>query len=406
MPRVDDKLVRFDYAEMSQFSHEELGLYCLSEWDIVIIKSCLRFASWPTRWHNDGIPLKDYDPIKLDQSIGQAELIDWRLSMSACEDLQAAITNLAAILGSGTGGCGCGTSGTGEDVGPSSEDTGDIFDDGQTPPPGFATWADYQDYKCDVADYIISSFRDDVVWLQTQNLVGLAIGALIIGLLLPVPGSRLVAMLALLVAIGGLGAGALANLEDAITNNYDALVCFLYTASNASEAKADLLGAMNNFIDAESSDQLERYILKQLIQHHINFVALNWLFEKDDAVAGLPLNGDCSSCLACSDTLYHGTGDFGTLDFASTPDGAYHHINFHLGSHKNLHVDSITGYTHSGSGVNDFRIQTNRDVSCGDPPSGWDLYNSDTNPTGQTFNGVGEISFNSSTAFSIELSQV
>lgn len=59
--RLDDTFVRFDYDDLEAYDDTCLKVVCLSDRDVSIILSCLRFVTWPSRWEADGKLLRDQD---------------------------------------------------------------------------------------------------------------------------------------------------------------------------------------------------------------------------------------------------------------------------------------------------------------------------------------------------------
>jgi hypothetical protein len=60
MARLNERVVTFDYDALQEYDNDCNGLYCLTDRDVAIIVSCLRFTFWEARWVNsEGKKLRD-----------------------------------------------------------------------------------------------------------------------------------------------------------------------------------------------------------------------------------------------------------------------------------------------------------------------------------------------------------
>lgn len=229
--------------------------------------------------------------------------------MSTCADLTALLQSIVSSNGSG---CGCGAGGAGGTDAPPTTETGptDIFAPTGDPPDPFTTWDEYRDYRCAVANVLLDDFTADIQWLQTVDLVALSAAGVAAGLLSPIPGDEIIALIALLVSAVGLGyaAAALQNLEDAILAVRDDLVCDLYTGSDLSTIASDFTATLETEVDNQTADPIERTLIKQIAAAWRPNDALNDLLVFDEKYNNAPYDQtDCATCQAiCQVSTIHG----------------------------------------------------------------------------------------------------
>lgn len=302
MTRLRDRIVWFDYDALKPYSEDDVGLFCLSDRDISIILSCLRYTTWSARWYDsEGNRLRDVGrDDDLADAIEKSERLIGRLMSDSCSDLQNTFDALIDALGAvGGGGCGCGAGGAGStDDPPSSSDWGDVNDplDPGTPPDGFDTWEEYKSYKCDVATWILDNVISDIQWIKTLDIAALTVAGLAFGLLTPIPGDALFALLAGLIASLAISTGFATVLEDALTNGYEDILCALYTGENAAESKANAQTEIDTAIDAETANVALRAMLKLTVAFWVNYVGINKMFDRDVVFESQLPTGDCSAC--------------------------------------------------------------------------------------------------------------
>lgn len=248
--------------------------------------------------------------------------------MSGCGDTFAydgllAIANAIrdkACCGSSAGSCGPGSAGAGGTVETASAE----LDNGEGEyPEGFDSYAEYQTYKCDVATYIVNSLLTDVQSMQSINFAGLVVAsaapALAALLIDPIPGDEIVVIAGILITAAiGIAGGILGEMEDAINNNSDDLICSLYTASDVSAAETALEAQLASAIDGETADAVVRWEAKQVFNHMVTANMLNKLFTKD-GTRTYP-TGDCGNCnLPCQITMQLGS----LTSVVNNGDGSY-----------------------------------------------------------------------------------
>lgn len=390
---------------------DEYAVVCVSRGALNIVRKLLLprghwLTSYAKSYEMDG-----YEPAtEADMNVVEEILAEFMEGTAVnCSELldELAAIGAAITAGGASGGCGCGTTGTPTDEVESTEDTGDILNDSEPTPPGFANRPEYRVYKCDVADWIVDNHLTDLAWLQGQNLLALTAVVMIAAFITPIPGDGFIALLAFLVALSGIGAGLVAIAYDAINNNYDDLVCALFTGTYNGNSTAQWTAEISDAVDGETANTIYRAYIKTMLGFFLTNGQANKLYVKDayldDLVTG---QGDCSSCgTPCEDTMVYGSGDFETLEFSSQVWSTGHAIRLYFGAPKDIDVDAITGWTFDSQlGPNHFRVGTTLGADCDDPGS-YDVYDSDTPPTGLNWPVVGQFDFRSNTAFTLSLSE-
>lgn len=320
--RRDETFILFNFDNLwTGFGNDEGYFVCLSERDRSVLLSSLRFAEWASRWVGDvDNPLLANYPADLLRTTGRVE--DLSTALAYIEDLKAKLmTDCSSTIKEGfealalavryhgdriynkpccgsavgtPGGGGTGGTGPTEQEG-SLNDTTD-----QTPPPGFDTWAEYETYKCAVATFIIDRILTDLNTLASFTLLSLTAVGAIAGLLgatvlTPIIGDELlvVAGLVLFIAGQGLYYETVETLRDAISGSYADLVCSLFEANTAEDAKAAVKLALYDAIYASAADPLA-YWANQIGATFFPYDSINLLFEKDTNRT-YP-EGDCGEC--------------------------------------------------------------------------------------------------------------
>ncbi len=214
-----------------------------------------------------------------------------------CTDFASALSAISDAINaqSAASGCGCGSGDAGsDDEAESTEEVGDIGDPGGDFPDGFGSRAEYETYKCNVADWLITSLRADVVWWAAAAFGAMSLtvfGALMIT---PIPGARLVALLAAVVGMTGIGGGIMTSFLSVIDDNWDDLICALWEATDASVAKADLIQVFEDGVDTETANTLWRYAIKSAFALMLSNHNINKLFVLDSFTEFG--TGDCTGC--------------------------------------------------------------------------------------------------------------
>lgn len=246
--------------------------------------------------------------------------------MALCDEIVTQLDRMTTAITSAGGSCtDCGSydAGATEPL-PSTENTGEPGNHTGDPPVEFNTWAEYDTYKCEVANWIVSNQQTDVTFFATGDIAAMAVTVFAALLVSPVPGARVIALLAAVIGILGISLGILTTWGNVLANNYDELVCALYEAPDAEGAYTTFLAIFDAGVDAETSDSLFRYLIKEAEALLFSYAAVNKLFEADLFTDfGTPSN-NCSTCSAeCSPfvitvgSLASGSPDFPNPDFTA-----------------------------------------------------------------------------------------
>jgi len=196
-----------------------------------------------------------------------------------------AMTNAISSL------CGCfGTSGGGGSFGaPDVDPPPEEFEDtGSNFPDGFDDRADYDLYKCQVANALIQGIYESANWLATASLASLTLTTLAATFLTPIPFDELAVLLGMclaLIAQAALGSTCV-EITDFIDDFEEELICILFGATDATVALTGIRAY------AESELSATAYALFAAMTW---FAGMNALF-KEDAVMG---NADLSRGVDC-----------------------------------------------------------------------------------------------------------
>lgn len=304
-----DTDARFEYTDYTEPFLDDCQVIITDHRGVQFLASLVRtLYYYNTRWTDDGEPIDDPGVAatvsrwvtKLNREVLMACDITDQLTQLIVTVNQVALSIQQSVTSTSSG-CGCGSGGAGTtDVPVSTVDTG-VPGDPQAPiPDGFATRAEYEAYKCQVATWIVESTLKDAQWLQTVDIALLTSSGLIAGLLFVIPGANIVALLFFLtvtLAFAGYLQSVLGNWEQAITEAYDDLVCILYNAPTAGIALVNYQARTDEAIEAVSEDAVEIAFLKTLAVSWRNNEAFNKLFVEDALLNLTGIVGDCSTCL-------------------------------------------------------------------------------------------------------------
>lgn len=289
------------------FDHFQTGLdagvvLCTNEGILGLIRTListygLRYANWVTS-HTPGgyIGVSESQFDILDAEI--SSFLEETNNMAFCDDLTQAFNDLAFAFRAGC--CGAGSFGAGEAEPPASTNQ----DDEEDFPPGFDTYAEYRAYKCDIANRIIQGIQTDIDWIEGGTLLTLTFSIFVATLLTPIPGDEILALVGFVVALllQGVLVATAAAVSTEIDDSRQELVCLLYDALDAEQAKQDVTDFMTS---ALSSTQMA------LFASLWGFASVNSLFFKDVLLESSPLPGDveCTACGSECDLAIPTAGD-------------------------------------------------------------------------------------------------
>lgn len=247
------------------------------------------------------------------EQISQA-IAEANIDMSNCEEINNSLQGIiGAIEGlqGGSGGCGCIA-----DPGSNVEDfndapSQDIPGDGDPLPPGFATQEEYDEYRCNAAQWLYDNYTATLRnWAGLFGTLGGLTLAVISGLLLlTVPPIGLSLILAALGVIVGIDIGLLATLSDIagfMDDNEEETVCNLYNAPTTSQAQSVLQEAAQTVIVSMGLGALQS-TFEQITANLISIEQCEVLFNNSD------LGGTVGDCSSCSGAALATIGDFGCI---------------------------------------------------------------------------------------------
>lgn len=275
-------------------------------------------TTYSTEYQQNGYIIPDDDQFNIIENI----ITEGNLDMSSCEDIVTALESIAEAITNRP----CCPSGetTGSRGSGSTEQPANPYDQSTTPtepPPGFEDMEAFESHKCDQAQDILDQLESDLVGLagisySGQSPTGL-VGALILFLLTPIPFDDLVGLAAYLI-YSAFSYTFLAEMAAQIEANEDDLRCTLYLSDSASDARNDLLAALEEIaLDTFTTEDDANWVMGA-IEYMLPYDSTNRLFEN------LPTSSNGADCSACGEapiepfTITEGTLNSGELDL-STP---------------------------------------------------------------------------------------
>jgi len=249
--------------------------------------------------------------------------------MSSCEDIVAALEGISAAIGasgSSTGGssAGCGCIADGDtDVTEFNDGEGEEVPEGETFPEGFTDRADFDEYRCKAAQYLIDNYVGTLRnWAGLTGMLGGLTLAVITGVALltvpPIGLALILASLGILVSIDIELLVSLSSIADGVEDDSE-LLCEVYSAGSSAAAAQAIRDSASEVIDGLALSIPDTY--KQITDNLISNNQADILVNRDPAIDELP-SADCSGCdttafeIELFDPLE--IGDTGTLDQTGT----------------------------------------------------------------------------------------
>lgn len=295
MLRPIEQSPAFYQTELASYSQLCFGLYPLSEWDVSVIMSCLRAASWHNRWLEDDntrISVLDYQ-----DNLTSIENLERRLMSNCLDDLVDVLAEIKTIMATGNTiaqSC-CAGGGTGF----VSDGAGGFYYGTEEPisPPTtfggtgeFATEADYLDHLCLFANNLVSGLIVTSNNLSIITSIYLFAGTIIVTFFVASPPAAL--LLAILLA--GFANEAFADISVELEANREAIVCAIYNATGL----AGILTAIENWI-ADILTTLGLSAFEQQIQELYRSMLTTDTLNQAYTLVGLPPVGGYTACTGC-----------------------------------------------------------------------------------------------------------
>lgn len=228
--------------------------------------------------------------------IGEANV-----DMSTCDEIVTALNGIASQIASRAGygsGSGCCVVGGDTDITDVNDNSGENIPGGAgTPPPGFSTMEEYEDYKCDAANWIFDQYIGTLRnWAALSGTLGGLTIAVIAGLLLltvpPLGLTLILSALGVLVGIDFLLLGALSDIADEMETNRDDTVCQIYGSGSTSVAAGVLQTAAQTAISSLSLDPEATFMV--ITDNLASNQGMEVLITRTEEIVGY--GGDCSGC--------------------------------------------------------------------------------------------------------------
>lgn len=201
-----------------------------------------------------------------------------------CSEIVDALNGISLAIGAST----CGGAGM---AGEQTETPDPFVETGSNFPPGFTDLTDFELWKCQRANIIVSAWKLDLSVLKDLDVGGFAVAFLIGALVTPIPVDDVIALLALVVGLFGeaLLDTTITEIETFIAANSEELVCAMFEADSAQSAKDAVISVYAPGLSWPAT---------MLLTFMWSFTNVNSLFIKTAFAALVPntVNIDCTVC--------------------------------------------------------------------------------------------------------------
>lgn len=357
--RKNETFVVFDFDELQRYSHDTIGLLCLTEWDRSVLLSVLRFASWPSRWVGNLDNISGYSyPSNLlrntgrlddlEEALTNVERLEAKIIMASClDDLATAVTGQGDDIRAGLEAIGrsllaianrpcCGDGVTVNvairgltEQGNMSYGTQEGIVQGdpeqEAPPEGFASWEEFFAKKCTAANALADGFVTSLRGLSILAIINTTgLGALIggaIGGFIVLPAAAIPIIVAAMIGLG-LSITVLGLIADYIETNRDDFVCGLYLSGSAMAAQDFISGVIDEALAALVVASALHPLIRTIAMVMASTDTLNQLF--DGSMQATYPDADCSGCEETPGDLVFSVSDNGTgFSYEYQGDGVY-----------------------------------------------------------------------------------
>lgn len=297
----DERIVTFDYDELATFSDDVCELVPLSQKDVSILVSCLRFAHWAARWFAGDDRLRELGRLAdLEEALTYVELLEAKLLMSGC--LEGLISVMGEIRDAlkAQAIC-CQTSANGVRMVDLGE--GDLVYGTQqplTPPTEFGGEGQFENeeayntHRCAAANNIVAGLILSLNSWSTLSLASLLVGSIVVAFFVANPPLGVVLALAMV----GMAFGVLLTMSNYIADNREAWVCTIYNA----EDYADFLARVDDKV-SDMVIELDIAGFEVQITELIHSVLDTDTFNKMFTVIGLPEVQNPVDCSLCAPAI-------------------------------------------------------------------------------------------------------
>lgn len=306
-----------DIDKLSGLSSDPLHIRVLSDRSLYVLENISELDLTFLARYGDGFVGGEYDPVQ--EGTPNAGLVEnvfdnarYELMNDVNEGLDAiasAITNLAnaqCCNESQVIDCGAGQAGPTQDAPTEQEDDGATSPD----PEQWPGYSQYQDFKCKMANRILADMDSDLARLQGLNWATITLfGALQLAaivtatLVSPIPGDEILAIVGTIAIISGAMNPVLTAIRNVISDKEVELVCGMFNAQTASQARSSFRTIVSDELDATQGEPLatNAKVLAYIWSAFNNF---NRLFDGDiNQVLGSP-SVTCGQCAESSDFIW------------------------------------------------------------------------------------------------------
>lgn len=227
-----------------------------------------------------------------------------------------------------------GSAGGGMEPAPPS-DTEDTPESHEGPPPvGYASWEEFDQLKCDWANYIVDQMGNDILTMAaitvgTQSATALA--AILVPLLVTPVGWVIILEIAVVMLAATLTVGFYTWVHDNLTENRDGYLCALFSGSNVGDSISNFATMVDEKIGTDPNfNALTGYWASSILKSLASIDSVNRMYQAQSFV---PPTGDCSMCvgdgiwsintLICTPTVVSGSFQDGEDTVVDSCEGNY-----------------------------------------------------------------------------------
>lgn len=339
----------FDLVRLMALSASDCNVLFVSSRTLSLIQTLSREVAFDSRYSREFLPGAEYviadDSDELDDineivNNYELEVQDMSCDLNATlEAMTIAIQNIAAV--------GCGSCGS--ELDPVSADPPPIG-----PGEDFPTIDDYDEYKCEAANWLVDGLEDVFVKLKVYDVdfwatTTLAAGSSLVTaiLLTTLIGGAVVVIGGVVIAlVSSLIIGSTIDMTDILTvldDEREALVCALYNGTDAESSRTAFLAELTTAgLNAAEVALLGLILTNELV---------NNLYVLDEDIEGHTITTACEGCGPdpCDMVIVYGTGTitYDTQNFVITSEP-------HLGKHE---INIQTPYNNGGCGAANWCVE-------------------------------------------------
>jgi hypothetical protein len=300
---IDETFLRMEFDTLwDGFADDQCYIVSLSQRDISVILSCLRFTAWPSRWFDDGTRLlRDVGRLSdLETALTYSENLKARIIM-AC-NFDESLARIAAALESLPGAIAAASCCQGVGPGYVEDGEGGVWYGTQQPKPKpttfggefdeFDTETEFDAHLCQAANNIVSGLIQSLNFWSALTLAGLVAGSLIVAFFIAAP------PVAVFVTLGlaGFSFGVMATLSNYIDTNRQDWVCAIYNSTGYASMLVEVDTLISEMVIALDIGAFE-VPLTDLVHAALSTDVFNTAYS----AIGLPPVTDAVDCSVCEE---------------------------------------------------------------------------------------------------------